>query len=135
MITKIALGFFIVSTISLAISYVLLLKQLTKTSEALAKLIIISDFLTNATNPSQDQEDLDTSKESFIKFLSESRDWAFEYIEEVQTNLQEFVDKVSPDIDYFDQYGVIGSGPENDALKRISKAFKELKRLLPEEEK
>ena len=120
--------------VSFAISYVALYKQLEKTSEALAKLIILTDFLNNDVSK-QDQQDLDTSKESFIKFLSESRDWAFEYIEEVQTSLNEFVDKVSPDIDYFDQYGVIGSGPENDALKRISKAFKELKKLLPEEEK
>ena len=32
-----------------------------------------------------------TDQESFLKFLSDSREWAFGYIENVQNELQEFI--------------------------------------------
>jgi len=72
--------------------------------------------------------------ESFIKFLSDSRDWAFEYIENVQKELQSFVSAVDPDLEYFDKYGEVGSAyPHYEAMKRISIAYKQLKNLLPKE--
>lgn len=79
-------------------------------------------------------EDADIHKENFIKFLSESRDWAFEYIESVQSGLKDFIDAVEKDIKYFDKYGEVGSSyPHYDSMTRISSAYKELKTLLPED--
>ena len=40
---------------------------------------------------SNNKLDNDVHKESFIKFLSDSRDSAFEYIEEVQAGISSFV--------------------------------------------
>jgi hypothetical protein len=79
----------------------------------------------------------DMHQENFIKFLSDSRDWAFEYIESVQKGLDKFVSEVDASISYFDEYGEVLSinRPDYDSMKRISVAFKELKKLLPEEEK
>lgn len=80
--------------------------------------------------------DNDVHQENFIKFLSDSRDSAFEYIESVQDGLEKFVSEVDSSISYFDEYGEVLSvnRPDYEALKIISKAYKELKQLLPKEE-
>lgn len=82
------------------------------------------------------EKDESVHKENFIKFLSESRDWAYKYIEDVQDGLGTFIKSVDQDIKYFDEYGVIGpTGPDHDTLKRISAAYKELVKLMPAEDK
>ena len=80
--------------------------------------------------------DTSVHSESFIKFLSDSRDSAYEYIEKVQTGLAKFVSDVDADISYFDEYGEVlsMSRPDFNSMKNISKSYKELKKLLPEEE-
>lgn len=83
------------------------------------------------------ESDNDVHKENFIKFLSDSRDWAYEYIETVQSGLNKFVSDVDADISYFDEYGdaLSMSRPDYNAMKNISNSYKELKKLLPVEEK
>jgi hypothetical protein len=75
-------------------------------------------------------------KEDFLKFISDSREWAFDYIEEVQLALTNFKTKVDPEINYFDKYGEILSNQRADyqLLKRISEAYKDLIKILPQEE-
>lgn len=76
----------------------------------------------------------DQAKEDFIKFISDSREWAFEYIENVQKELNRFVDAVDNDIKHFDEFGIVASAsPHYKTLKNISEAYKELKILLPDE--
>jgi hypothetical protein len=80
--------------------------------------------------------DKDQANEDFLKFISDSRDWAYQYIEEVQAGLKTFIDEVGPQIDYYDHYGAAVDGmvaPHDFALKKISSEFKELKKLLPED--
>lgn len=78
----------------------------------------------------------DVHKENFIKFLSDSRDWAYEYIKEVQDGLDKFINEIEPEIAYFDEYGVVGDAyPHYHSMKKISSEYKELKKLLPEEER
>ena len=86
-------------------------------------------------NKLMDEENI--HKENFIKFLSESRDWAYEYIETVQKGLNSFVDSVDSEINHFDNYGDTLSmvRPDYQAMSKISKSYKELKKLLPIEEK
>jgi hypothetical protein len=73
-------------------------------------------------------------KENFIKFLSESRDWAYEYIEDVQNGLESFINAVDSDIKHFDTYGDTLSmvRPDYLAMKNISTAYKKLQQFLPE---
>ena len=79
--------------------------------------------------------DDEVHKENFIKFLSDSRDWAFQYIEDVQSGLNKFVKDVEPEINYFKEYGdLISMEPNYNSLKKITDSFKELKELLPKEE-
>lgn len=83
----------------------------------------------------KDEKDNDVHKENFIKFISDSRDWAYQYIEDVQEGLASFVNAVEPEISYFDEYGLVGEAyPHYHSMQKISKEYKELKKLLPIEE-
>ncbi len=74
------------------------------------------------------------SSEAFLKFISDSRDWAYQYIDDVQEGLNKFVTDIEPEIAYFDEYGIVGSAfPHYHSMKKISEAYKELKKLLPED--
>lgn len=78
----------------------------------------------------------DQANEDFLKFISDSRDWAYQYIEEVQSGIKSFIDEVGPQIEYYDKYGAAVDGmiaPHDFALKKISSEFKKLKSLLPED--
>jgi uncharacterized membrane protein YvbJ len=76
----------------------------------------------------------DPSSEAFLKFISDSRDWAYTYIDEVQSSLNKFINDLEPEILYFDTYGdLMGAEPNYNSMKKISGAYKELKKLLPED--
>jgi hypothetical protein len=124
-------------TVSFAIAYSVTLYRITKINQAFAKLFIshesLQDFISK--NNVEFKNDSDIHKENFIKFLSDSRDWAFAYIEDVQQALNKFITEVEPEIVYFEKYGAILSEqrPDYISLKKISEAFKELKSVMPVE--
>ena len=66
-----------------------------------------------------------SESEGFVKFISTSRDWAFEYIEEVQKALAEFDEEVSPKFK--------SAKDSHKVLKEISLAYDKLKTVLPKE--
>jgi len=72
--------------------------------------------------------------EGFVRFLSESRDWAFEYIETVQNGLNKFVETAGTKLEYFDKYGRIVGSPHYPLLEDILVAYRELQKLLPEQD-
>jgi hypothetical protein len=115
-------------SLSFAIAYYISQKRLSIMKQAAMKLILESESIS--------AKDIDIDRENFIKFLSESREWAFEYIEQVQDGLKKFIKEVEPQIEYYNKYGMVIDGmvpPHDFALKKISKEFEDLKRLLPEE--
>ena len=131
---------FITLSVCFALSYFLVLRQSVKLKKDIAKLFIENTLLqeyVDLTKSIKTKEDSDESihKENFIKFLSDSRDWAFSYIESVQRGLTKFVNDVDADVSHFDKYGdaVSMSRPDYPSMKNISKAYKELKTLLPED--
>jgi len=76
----------------------------------------------------------ETSSEAFLKFISDSRDWAYQYIDDVQQSLDKFITDIEPEILYFDAYGdLMSAEPNHNSMKKISVAYKELKKLLPED--
>lgn len=92
------------------------------------KLLMIQEeeFKKNKTNKEQSNED-------FLKFVSDSRDWAYQYIEDVQKVIDKFIKDIEPEIDYFDEYSVAYPiHPHYYSMKSISEGFKELKKTLPE---
>lgn len=72
--------------------------------------------------------------DGFLKFVSESRDWAFSYIEDVQDKLSEFDKKISGIVEYYSVYGPDMSGVHIDLLKQFSEAYEDLKSVLPKED-
>jgi|688.fasta_scaffold00156_106 hypothetical protein len=93
---------------------------------------IVSEKLTELQEINKNRSNLD--QEAFLKFISDSRDWAYQYIDDVQSSLNKFVSDVEPEILYFDTYGdLMGAEPNYNAMKKISGAYKELKKLLPED--
>ena len=124
-------------SISFVIAYSITVKKLARLTQECAKLFIdnraLEEFI--ATNNIEFKNDSDIHKENFIKFLSDSRDWAFSYIEEVQSGLNKFVSDIEPEINYFKEYGDITSmQPNYYSLKKITDAYDELTKLLPKEE-
>ena len=109
-------------------------RQRKKLKNLLVAYSKIELFISSIKNKESDN---DVHKENFIKFLSDSRDWAYEYIETVQSGLNKFVSDVDADISHFDEYGDVlsMSRPDYNAMKNISNSYKELKKLLPVEEK
>jgi hypothetical protein len=76
----------------------------------------------------------DQTNEDFLKFISDSRDWAYEYIDEVQAALGKFITDIEPEVLFFDQYGdLMSAEPNYNSMKKISGAYKELKKLLPDD--
>jgi hypothetical protein len=119
----------------LIVKYVRVSIKLSQTTLELIKAhvdkTIISEKLSDLAE--QPKNISDPAAEAFLKFISDSRDWAYQYIDEVQTSLDKFVTEIEPEILYFDTYGdLMGAEPNYNSMKKISVAFKDLKNLLPE---
>ena len=70
--------------------------------------------------------------DGFLKFVSDSRDWAFEYIEEVQKALAEFDEEVAPQLEWATNYGrLAGDTVHTTTINKISEAYNKLKSVLP----
>jgi len=126
---EIALVVMSILTLSFAIAYYISQKQLSMIKQAAMKLVLETESVS--------AKDIDLDRENFIKFLSDSREWAFEYIEQVQDGLNKFIQEVEPQLEYYNQYGIVVDGmipPHDFALKKISKELEELKKLVPQDE-
>jgi len=74
-----------------------------------------------------------SESDGFIKFISQSRDWAFQYIEEVQSALKEFDSEVVHKFEWAKTYGIVtNGGTHSKVLNEISMAYEKLKSVLPE---
>lgn len=125
-------------SVSFIIAYSIILKKFINAKSIMAKLVF-DNFTLEKLIELQNDKDIKTDesvhKENFLKFISESRDWAFEYIEEVQNGLSKFIDELEPEINYFKEYGDIGSmAPNYYSMKKFVQEYEKLKMLLPTEE-
>lgn len=82
---------------------------------------------------SVEEENNKTSQEDFVVFLTQSREWAFEYIEQVQDAIQEFKGSAGPSIDYFKEYGAAMNLPTDQLFHQIIPAYDKLIGMLPED--
>ena len=125
----------IAGSIIVALStYIILLRKMLKaigktleqsTVDSLVLLEELDKYRANNNNKSLEQT------EGFVKFLSQSRDWAFQYIEDVQASLNTFVETVGPAMAYYDKFGRINESP---SMNTIFDAYTELIKVLPETE-
>lgn len=133
MILNIILGILLVFFISLsgyfATSILVLRNSITELN---LKIALLEQGVKQASDKNQPPIE---SSEGFLRFISESRDWAFQYIEEFQAGLQNFVLSIEPEINYFKEYGDISAmSPNYYSLKKIVEEYEKLKELLPKEE-
>jgi hypothetical protein len=103
-----------------------------KLTKNLIQLIIDNDIMLNKMQEKSNEKDIEQT-EGFVKFLSESREWAFEYIETVQDGLTNFVEVAGPRLEYFDKYGRVVDSPHSEGLEDILAAYRDLQKLLPEQ--
>lgn len=84
------------------------------------------------TTLEQSSQDPQEDKEGFLKFISDSRDSAYGYIEQIQTNVEKFVKFVDKNIDFLKN-----NDPKDIKYKMIIRDLErhsnELKNLLPKE--
>lgn len=122
---------FVLSVLS-AMFAVLFYMQKKKNIQIIAQTI---EFLMmQEAQQEQTKTDKEQFNEDFLKFISDSRDWAYTYIEDVQESLNKFITDIEPEILYFDEYSdLMAAAPNYNSMKKISGAYKELKKLLPEE--
>jgi len=135
---KITIIILSILSISFAIAYTATLTALIKANNLLSKTIIdkfiLQEYIDTVQSGKNIKTDEEIHQESFLNFVSESRDWAFEYIENVQAALNKFVLEVDPSIEYFEKYGDVVAGPNNELLRKISISYKELKNILPKDQ-
>ena len=81
------------------------------------------------------KSDDESHKENFIKFLSDSRDWAFEYIDDVQKSINDIVEKTESTVDYHKKFGSLEVEPYATHITVLADAVEELKTLLPNKDK
>lgn len=70
--------------------------------------------------------------EGFLNFISESRDWAFKYIEDVQQAIVEFGKKIGPEIKYLRNYASVLGLTAARGIEKISEAYEQLLKVMPE---
>ena len=73
------------------------------------------------------------ANESYLKFLTTSRNEAFTYIVDVQEKLNNFRNRVEPQLNYFNTYGQSVQGPHLILVKEFTEAYEDLKTVLPQE--
>ena len=96
-IMEILLGVLGLLTVSFAIAYTLAISKMKRMANSFAEVLISRVELEKAYENYQNIRNLtsnqDEHTQNFIKFLSDSRDWAFEYIENVQRGIKKFMNE------------------------------------------
>ena len=73
--------------------------------------------------------------DGFVKFLSESREYAFAYIEDTQKKLVDFQNAVEPIFEYSRTYGmVLGENSHTKTVDDIYQEYLKLKTIIPEKQ-
>jgi len=95
---------------------------------------IFSDQVTKLTQELENKK-LEGS-DGFLKFVSESRDWAFKYIETTQEEIKKFSEIMEKEKTYHNTYGTAAGRDSMQAimLDRVFQAYDDLAKLLPKEE-
>lgn len=131
----VAFGFFILA-LFVAIYFVVVLKReniLLKrdVEQGIVDLLVFKGELDKALKDTDEKKIEET--EGFLKFISQSRDWAFQYIERVQVAIKNFQDVFHP---FAVQYYKDKEQPiSQEEFGKLFEAYKKLVKELPDEGK
>ena len=70
--------------------------------------------------------------EGFLKFVSESREWAFKYIEDVQLGIATFVDELKPVVEHYRNTKRALYRKQSETLDKLLYTYDILVKFLPE---
>jgi biopolymer transport protein ExbB/TolQ len=120
------------------IIFLLMLIKLKKTSSKIKELANSYNELEKTyfevVSKKESEDYSDIHNENFIRFLSKSRDAAYEYIDKAQTTIKSFIDLSDKEFAYFDKYNsLLEEYPNYDTMKIMSEEYKKLRSLLPNE--
>lgn len=133
-IESLLIFFLIVFNASISVFYFQSLLKIRQLNNANIHMKLSNMALSETIQDNELSSDIDIHKENFIKFLSDSRDWAFEYIDQSQKQIKEFIDIADKHFAFFDSYGMLSEGQLfYEDMKIMSEEYKKLKSLLPEE--
>jgi K+ transporter len=113
---------YIIVSVALSVRLVIFSKR----NKQLAELLIQSQiensiYMDRLIKEMEEKESLKLQKtDGFLNFVSQSRDWAYEYIEEVQNKLKEV-------------FTVLDNKTEKKTVKQILGVVESLREMLPEE--
>jgi len=121
-------------SLTITVLYFQSLIRLKQTARTAAELFLTNYAFQDIDVNTEKEEVSDIHKENFIKFLSDSRDWAFEYIDKSQKQIKDFVDIADKEFAFFNAYKSLSEGQlYHETMEIISEEYKKLKQLLPEE--
>jgi len=73
--------------------------------------------------------------DGFLKFVSESREAAFKYIEEVQAAIGQFDDRVGPIVKHYKETGKVLERKPSELVRELTEAYDNLMTSMPKEDK
>jgi mannitol-specific phosphotransferase system IIBC component len=100
--------------------------------ETIDRLIVMQkmqELMADLDNKNSNQND------GFLKFVSESRNAAFKYIEEVQAAINEFDKQVGPVVKYYKETGKVLERKPSELIRDLTQAYDKLMGSMPKEEK
>lgn len=131
-ITNILLLVPVLTTIMLAYQSIRLRISNIELAQRLAQSSIDNDMLSLELDRAYEDKKLVESQE-FMLFLNKTRDDAFNYIDNVQQELELFDKKISPILKYHETYGtVLGETVDWQNMEVVNKAYKKLKKIMPD---
>ena len=101
------------------------------TQEAIDRAIIMEEMrklMAEIDKKNSNQND------GFLKFVSDSREAAFKYIEEVQAAITEFDQRVGPVVKYYKQTGKILERKPSELVRELTSAYDKLMESMPKED-
>jgi hypothetical protein len=116
-----------------SIYLIIKINQVNKINAVLGQTIL--DDLTTKTIEKESNEEY-LVQENFLKFVSDSREWAFDYIENTQEHLRLFIDDLKKDVLFFESFGILTDKyPNYEAMVKFVDHYRKLEKLLPEQDK
>jgi hypothetical protein len=133
---------FVIFGVSLVIFMALILANITtRVQNNKLKTAFTQELIDRAIIEKQMQElmaelDIKNSNQNdgFLKFVSDSREAAFKYIEEVQAAINEFDSKVGPAVKYYKETGKMLDRRPSELVRELSEAYDKLMASMPKEE-
>lgn len=73
--------------------------------------------------------------DGFLKFISDSREWAFKYIEDVQDAIKIFDQEVGPIVKHYRETKKSLYSKQSETLSKLAEAYDIIMSLMPDDEK